>query len=424
MVVRKTGRFLLNPWTILLSVVVGTAIGLINDSLARQLAPFGNLYLNLLKMSVTPILISAIAVSVGRLIHSRSNQINAGRVLFILLLGLVLCSLMGAVVGMAFDPGKETRAALGGFINQSPYKPDLEISLAEPYVPSGEKAGLVSFLSHIVPANIFSALNEGQNLKVLFTSILMGIALGALPKRKSEPLLVILDAVYQSFGKLIQWFMYLLPFGLLAMLADQVSQIGFRVIEAMMGFIVAAMVCFLFMWAVSVLIIWHRSHSGLLFSIHALQETLLISLSTRSSVAAIPSALSGMRNNLRFNAQGVDLLVPLSISVCRFGNVLYFALCTQFVAHLYQSSLSLGGMAMIIGGSIFAGMATAGSSSGIVSLSMLEMVLTPLGLPAEAVLVLFFAVDSLVDPARTVGTVYASCAATALITDLEQPGEA
>jgi hypothetical protein len=67
-------------------------------------------------------------------------------------------------------------------------------------------------------------------------------------------------------------------------------------------------------------------------------------------------------------------------------------------------------------GVIFAGTATAGAS-GIVTLSMLSIVLDPLHLPMEAVLVIFMAIDPIIDPFRTFLIVYVNMAATALIAD-------
>jgi Na+/H+-dicarboxylate symporter len=55
---------------------------------------------------------------------------------------------------------------------------------------------------------------------------------------------------------------------------------------------------------------------------------------------------------------------------------------------------------------------------------MLNLVLQPLGLPLEAVLVLFIAIDPIVDPIRTLGIVHTGIAATAVIADLETDRQA
>ncbi len=50
---------------------------------------------------------------------------------------------------------------------------------------------------------------------------------------------------------------------------------------------------------------------------------------------------------------------------------------------------------------------------------MLDIVLNPLRLPLEAVLVLFIAIDPILDPFRTLGIVHTGIAATALVAKSE-----
>ena len=76
-------------------------------------------------------------------------------------------------------------------------------------------------------------------------------------------------------------------------------------------------------------------------------------------------------------------------------------------------------LVMVVFGSIFAGMATSGVT-GVLTLTMLGLVLEPLQLPLEAVLVLFIAIDPIVDPFRTLGIVYTGMATTAVIANPEE----
>jgi hypothetical protein len=102
----------------------------------------------------------------------------------------------------------------------------------------------------------------------------------------------------------------------------------------------------------------------------------------------------------------------------RFGNIFYFALGVFFVAQIYGTPLGPVHYIIILVGVIFAGTATSGAS-GIVTLSMLSIVLEPLSLPMEAVLIIFMAIDPIIDPLRTFLIVYVNMAATALIAERE-----
>ena len=140
----------------------------------------------------------------------------------------------------------------------------------------------------------------------------------------------------------------------------------------------------------------------------------MISFATRSSFAALPASISAMQDDLCFKRESVSLMLPLGITIGRYGNIVYFALASLFVIQLYNQPLSAATLTIVAIGSVFAGMATAGSS-GILTLAMIGIVLGPLGLPVEAVLIVMMAVDAVIDPMRTFLIVYVNIAATALI---------
>ena len=50
-------KFLLSPWTIIISMLFGVIIGIYFKELTRYLAPIGEIYISILKMSVLPVMI-------------------------------------------------------------------------------------------------------------------------------------------------------------------------------------------------------------------------------------------------------------------------------------------------------------------------------------------------------------------------------
>ena len=177
------------------------------------------------------------------------------------------------------------------------------------------------------------------------------------------------------------------------------------------------------MLIINTVIIWKRSGSSFSYVLSALKEPIILAFGTRNGFATLPSALDALHEKLNFDQTSTNLLVPLGLTICRYGNVLYFAVAIMFIAQLYNASLGLSGMTMALIGTVLAGMATSGAT-GIVILSMLAIVLEPLKLPLEAVLILFIAIDPIVEPMRTVITVHSSCSAASLISDRpEIPGE-
>lgn len=409
--------WLRSPWAILASVVLAIYIGTAHKDIAVLLAPLGDFYLGLLKMCVLPILLAAITTSIGKLMRSSNAAQYIKRILLVFPLGLIAASGVTVVLAAVIGPGRNLSAntleSLGVLVNDSGI--DLEMALTGP-LPEESSKGVGSFLINLVPDNIFYALSQGETLKVLIFSIIVGISLGLIRDRVTEPCFDILEAIYRTFNQLINWLTMILPIGLFSLLAYQLSQQGIDVMLSMINFVIAALVIFLGIYVLSTLVVWQQSKMPFLKVLAALREPSILALATSSSLACLPSSITQLSEALKFSRQTVNLVTPLSITVCRFGSVIYFALGSVFVMQLYDKPINLGNVTVVIIGSIFAGMATAGVT-GILTLTMLGIVLEPLQLPLEAVLVLFVAIDPIMDPFRTLGIVHTGIAATAVIAD-------
>ena len=415
-ILRSMGSVLRSGWTILFAVSLGIYIGLFQHDLVQYVAPFGHIYLDILKMCILPILVTAITMSIARLLQAEGESSFIQRMLVVFVLSIVMSAILGLAVGLISQPGsgfdKASLVSLGSIVRDSG-APDLEISAYEPFVAKEKPSFSKTFIANLIPENIFSALTTGSSLKVLFFAILFGIALGTTNKKSSQSLMSAIETVYATFSIMVKWLMLVLPFGLLGLIAHDVSEVGIPVLMAMIKFVPIALLGFSALFIISSLIMWQRTGS-LLVPLVALKEAIVMALGTGNAMACLPSAISGLTDELGYDKKSTDLIVPLSLTICRTGPTLYFALATLFVAQLYKVDLGVSDLMAVFVWSIFAGLATAGAS-GVVLLSMLTLVLEPLGLPAEAVLVLFIVIDPIIGPFRALAIVHTSCAISTLI---------
>jgi Na+/H+-dicarboxylate symporter len=415
----KFKTFVASPQAILGSVVLGAIIGTQSPQLSSYVAPLGNIYLTLFTMCVFPILISGIIVSVARLMSRNDSTYYVKRILLYFPIFLISTSIIAALIGFIFNPGKGldggTLQALGVLVNQSAV--DLQVNLTGELAPVESGPGLSSFLVGLIPSNIIYAVGNGNTLQVLFFCIVSGIALGVLPQgQKTEPLMLVLESVYSAFQTLINWLKYLLPFGLLGLLAEQLSEINMSTVSVMGNFLLISILTFGILFSISIILLSVRSKYSIKEVLFKIKEPLLLAFTTQSSLACLPSAIDSLTNGLRFESKSTNLVLPLAITLCRFGPIAYFAIATIFVSSLYQSPLGFGDILILIAGSIFAGMATSGLS-GVLTLTMLSIVLSPLGLPLDAVLVLLIAIDPLINPFRTLTIVGTSITVSSFISE-------
>lgn len=419
---KKKFDFLLSPIGMFLGVVVGVSIGIFRPDWVPNVEPVGSIYLAILKMCIVPILLSAISLNIGRLIQSNLGGSYLKKIFITTFAMLCLVSLIGIVAASTFQPGQnlsqENLTKLGAIVNDSKYAPDLEIELSKTYKVEQDSSQLVKFIMLMIPENVFDALTKGTNIKILFFSILFGIAVGCLDAEMSRPFFHVVEVAYLAFSKIVKALMYFLPFGTAGLLAVQVASVGVETLLAMTSFIAVMIGTYLAVFIIGNIIVAYGSRKRVWETIVIMEKPIMIALTTQTSIACIPSGLAAMIHGYSLDRRVAGLLVPLGFTAFRFGNVLYFAIAGLFVAQLYHTSLNTESLIIMFIGSIFAGVATAGTS-GILTLTMLSIVIEPLGLPLDAVLVLFIVVDPIIDPFRTLCTVHSNLVNTFIVVQEE-----
>lgn len=413
--------WLLSPWLILVGVLSGGLIGIFNHELALELLPFGTLYLRFLQMLVLPMLLTAVISGLGNLFNSGHHQHHIPKILGFLFISLLVASLIGVLFGVFYKPGAELNHQAQITLGNTIVNTENNTTTQNQHSSS---MGLIYFVGAMIPNNIFNALTQGDNLAILFFSILVGVSIGLIKTESSNLALNVIDAFFDVFLKIIGWLMYLLPFGLLCLFAGQIAQVGVDIIWATAKFIICIyLACIATLVLYSFIVWWHVKHSHSYFeSLLALKQPLLVALGTSSSLATIPAALFALKNNFKSDKNIVDLVIPLGITINPPGTVLHFAISSCFIAQLYHISLHINEMSVILVGAVLASLASA-SAPGVVGLSMIAIILDPLGLPTNIAIILLVAIDPIIDPIMTALNVYANCTMALVATKKTLPVE-
>ena len=403
------------PWAIALGTAAGILIGIYNKGLAMWLEPFGDIYLSFLKMSVIPIMITAVVASFGGLLSSNETRQYLKRIIVVFLIGMIVAGVIGMTVALVGSPGQglkpEARQTLGMVLINAEKNPVAE--------QQSVSAGFSGFIKDLVPTNIFVALYDGKTLQILFFSIVFGLTIGIIPKQNSEQILELTNSTFKAFEKAIGLAMYGLPFGLLGIMAGQVARTGTDILLAMAKLILLIHVAALILIFLGGFIISVISGTSLFQSFKNLREPIIIAFGTRNSFATMPSVFSVLRDSFHLPQNAINLIVPLSIVICRFSMVLVFTVGTVFAVQLYGVPLSIGNIIFAIFAAVLAALAGAGAP-GMVSLSMIAIILTPLGLPADAAVILLLAAFSFIDPVLTIVNILLTCTAAMVITGSPQ----
>jgi len=405
------GSLLLHPAIVFLGMASGVYIGLEHRVLAEWLSKLGDIYLSLLQMCVLPLMIAAVISSIGRLLMSGQAKDYLLRLVSVFVVGMMIVSALGVGIGVVGRPGadidRDTKVVLGRQISASEERFDIVLG-------EDQRKGMLDLLHEMIPANIFEAVSGGRHLPILFFCVAVGIAVGTLRSRQGEILLSVADASYEALLKVISWIMYGLPFGLCFLFADQMSGVGVEIFMALLKLVLLLYISSLLLIFLYHMVIWLRSGESFGRSFLAFRRMFLVALGTSSSFATIPAAIQGLHRRLNFEKEAADLIIPLGISLNPHGNVLHFAVSGIFMAQLYDQSLGIGSIVTLVIVSALAAVAASGAP-GIAALSMLALILEPLGLPAVVGMILLTSIDPIVDPILTVVNVYGNCAAAAAV---------
>lgn len=413
---KTIASFLQKPIVIIGSVILGLGLGFYNKSIGTTLEPVGVAFMALLEMSLIPIIVCAIVLSISSLFSVKTHTKSVGYIIGVLFGFMLAVSAISTLYSLAANPAED-------FLNSTSLKVKeistissfVDRNIGEPVVKE-ELKGLSEFVKDSVPRNIFKAFSESQMLQIILFSIIFGVAVAFSQPDYAPRVKNFFETTLELFRSIITTITVFLPIGIVALMAGSASNIGTDMLVQMGGFIIKVYSLFIFLFLLSTLIISKKTGLGFIKVIKAMKDPLVISFGTRSAILPIPSILDAFENKLKLEQSIPKLLVPLGAVLGRFGNIAYFAFLAIFIACIYQQEITPSVFMIITFLTILGGLSTAGAT-GVLTLVSLTIVMDPLQLPIGAIIPLLIAVDAIVDPMRTLTSVYTNCAAVALVSE-------
>jgi proton glutamate symport protein len=391
-------------WQILLGMAFGVlfAVLLIQFSWGKQVIvdwvkPFGNIFINLLKLIAVPLILASLIKGVSDLKDISKLSKMGGRTIGLYLLTTVFAVSIGLVIVNIIKPGnfisEQTRTELVGNYSQD----------ANSKIESAAKqkeAGPLQALEDIVPSNIIGAsADNGNMLQVIFFAVFFGIALILIPQEQAAPVKAFFDGFNEVILKMIDIIMLAAPYGVFALLASLVAEspsldlfkaLGMYGITVLLGLLIMIGV---YLFLIKVLT---KKSSG--FFLKGIAPAQLLAFSTSSSAATLPVTMERTIENLGVDDEVASFVLPIGATINMDGTSLYQAVAAVFIAQSFGMDLSFAAQLGII---VTATMASVGSAAvpgaGMV---MLLIILEQAGIP-EAGLALIFAIDRPLDMCRT-----------------------
>jgi proton glutamate symport protein len=387
--VNVVSSVLLSPWAGIFGLLLGAVIGFTSKELSDTIAPFGDIYIALLQMCVLPLIMSAVVNSFCNLVRSSDGGALALKLTLYFTAFMIFASIIGILVGVLGGTGhidEESKTILGKLFLDLGDKPVDDKTIKKGW-------GLVNSL---IPTNIFYSLSQGRILEVVFFSILLGISLGLVKHPASSIVYTFFSVTFDTVFMIIKWILHALPFGIACIVASQVSITGFDVVVSLLKFVAFYCLGMLVLFTAYTFLMAYATKKSLFEVIEGIQETLLISIGTQSFVAAIPQLIEDLEKYFKINPQLTHLFVPLGLTINRQGIALLFTLTAVTVAQMYDISLGVLDIIVIVVGMSFVSMAAIGPV--FATAPLIAFVLDPLGLPSSAGIIFITATSPILTP--------------------------
>lgn len=373
--------------------------------------PFGNMFINALKLIAVPLILASLIKGVSDLKDISKLSKMGLRTILIYLATTLVAVTIGLVVVNVVQPGKtiteETRTELVDSYSGDAGK-HIENASAQ------QEKGPLQPLEDLIPGNIFGATSDNGNmLQVIVFAIFFGIGLILIPEDKSKPVKAFFDGVNEVILKLIDLIMLAAPVGVFALLAGLVvespSQDLFLALIWYALCVVAGLLLMILIYIGLVYVFTGRSPK---FFINGISPAQLLAFSTSSSAATLPVTMERVEEHLGVDEEVTSFVLPIGATINMDGTSLYQAVAAIFIAQAFGMDLSFAAQMGIIATATLASIGSAAvPGAGMV---MLVIVLIQAGIP-EAGLALIFAIDRPLDMLRTTVNVTGDAAVSMMV---------
>jgi len=452
-------------WQVIIGLVLGAVYAWMsirygwNDFTMNWIQPFGDIFINLLKMIAVPLVLFSIISGVASLgdmkklgrMGIKTLAIYLTTTMFAVVIGLALVNVFqpGAHADESLKESNRIRYELWRDANGIIALDDINISAFPENAEEVERiqaettsnnnwvtdklnkadktkeSGPLQPLVDVVPSNIFQALSDMQMLQIIFFALFFGVVVTGLGEKRKTTIVKAVDAFNEVFVQMVWVIMKAMPVFVFALMAGQIVKAAgtdpehfnqlltfllrysFVVVLGLgiMAFIVYPAIIALFVKKLT----WREFLSGM-------RDAQITAFSTSSSVATLPVTMKCVEENLGVSERSASFVLPIGATVNMDGTSMYQAIAVVALAQFHMIDLSLPQQAIIVLTATLASIGAAAiPSAGLV---LMIIVLESVGLN-PAWIALIFPVDRILDMCRTVVNVTGDGAVSTLVSSSE-----
>lgn len=397
------------PQNLWLRILIGMILGIIaalifnqaNIDLPPSLTPWiafpGNLFIDLLKMIIVPLVLSSVILGVASAGSLNALEKLGFRIIPYFLATTAIAITIGITMAVLVQPGSFIDTVQAAEISTTSTLSDLTIP---------------DRIRNIIPVNITDAQLSKNMLQLVVLGIFIGIALLKIRTKASQTIHQFCEFTQDACMMIVGWAMWIAPLAVFSLLFTAVTEMGSTALQGMgyyMACVIGGLIVMVIVYLIIVSVFAGRNPIAFLADIRAAQ---IVAFSTSSSAATMPVSLSVAEEKLKTDEDVHGFVIPLGATINMDGTALYQACAAIFLCQVYGIDLTMVETITLLVTTIGASIGTPAMPG--VGLIVLATILSSIGVPAEGIGIIL-GVDRLLDMLRTTVNVTGDLTATAVM---------
>ena len=395
------------------------AMALQGDDFVRDwVAPFGAIFMRLLKLIAVPLVLVSLVLGVVSLKDIRNLSRIGLKTILIYICTTIIAVSIGLVTVNLVKPGqlfpKDKQTEFVERYQQTVTERQNQMQQVMDDSP-------LQFVVDMVPENVFEAFSSNSNmLQVIFFALIFGVALICVGQSRTASVVRFFQQLNLILLKIIDFIMAFAPIGVFALMAalivDYAGDLGIISALGMYALtVVLALAVIIFLIYPTLLRIFSKKKLGQFFK--AVFPVQMLAFSTSSSAATLPLTMERTPKHLGVSEEVSSFVLPEGVTITMDGTSCYQAVAAVFLAQVIGLDLTFGQMLLILATATISSIGTPGIPGG--SIVMLMIVLDSVGIPIEG-LALILGIDRPLDMLRTVVNVTGDTTVACIVDDTKK----
>ena len=312
------------------AIIIGGILGIIFKEKIVFLKPFGDLFLNLLLMIITPLIFLTLSTSIGKMKEPK----RIGKILLTTIIIFIVTSLISVLIGIF----STQNIKLVNTKNGEQIKQTLQITEENSEL---ESTNYLERTVNTISVDDFSKLLTKENMIALILfSILFGLSIN-LSKEKGKKLLEVLESANDVLQKLIKIIMYYAPIGLGCYFASLVGTYGNEIAIGYGKTFIIYLIISIFMYVIiyTLYAFIAGGRKGITNYWKNILPATITALSTCSSAASIPVNVEAAEK-IGVNDDIANTVIPLGTNFHKDGSIIGSVFKIMFLVNLFNLDVS------------------------------------------------------------------------------------